>query len=270
MRQELDRLDESHAGRGASFDAKSKDASRTSREVALRQRLVAISLQQRVADPVDTGMRSEMPSDGQCRLAVAWHAQVQRLDPLQQQERAKRSERRPKRSHGFHASFHGEAEIAEGLVEDHSMIATRWCGHLRELAVSPVKLSGLDDDSAHGRAVTAQVLGRGMNYDVGAVLQRSAEKRRSECVVDDQRNACVVRDRPDRRDIEHVELRVADRFRIHSLGFGANRAAKLVRVVGIDEAGGDAELGEGHRKLRIGAAVERARGDDVVAVLRQR
>src|SRR2546421_7810089 len=185
MRQELDRLDESHAGRGASFDAKSKDASRTSREVALRQRLVAISLQQRVADPVDTGMRSEMPSDGQCRLTVAWHAQVQRLDPLQQQERAKRSERRPKRSDGFHASFHGEAEIAEGLVEEHSVIATRWCGHLRELAVSPVKLSGLDDDSAHGRAVTAQVLGRGMNYDVGAVLQRSAQKRRSERVVDD-------------------------------------------------------------------------------------
>src|ERR1700676_4794560 len=49
MRQELDRLDESHAGRGASFNAKSKDASRTSREVALRQRLVAISLQQWVA-----------------------------------------------------------------------------------------------------------------------------------------------------------------------------------------------------------------------------
>src|SRR5580698_470709 len=44
MRQELDRLDKSHAGRGASFDAKSKDASRTSWEVALRQCLVAIAL----------------------------------------------------------------------------------------------------------------------------------------------------------------------------------------------------------------------------------
>src|ERR1700736_4674517 len=63
MRQELDRLDKSHAGRGASFNAKSKDASRTSRKVALRQCLVAISLQQRVADPFDAGMRGEVPSD---------------------------------------------------------------------------------------------------------------------------------------------------------------------------------------------------------------
>src|SRR6266849_3693910 len=37
VRQELDRLDKSHAGRGASLNAKSKDASRTSLAVAMRQ-----------------------------------------------------------------------------------------------------------------------------------------------------------------------------------------------------------------------------------------
>jgi hypothetical protein len=40
-----------------------------------------------------------------------------------------------------------------------------------------------------------------------------------------------------------------------------------LRVVGIDERGVDAELRERDRELRVRAAVERARGDDVVAVL---
>src|SRR6202158_6568308 len=60
MREELDRLDESHAGRGAAFNAKGKDASRTLWKVALRQRLVSVSLQQRVADPIDTRLRGEV------------------------------------------------------------------------------------------------------------------------------------------------------------------------------------------------------------------
>ena len=37
--------------------------------------------------------------------------------------RAERRKYRPERAHGFHAAFHGVAEIAEGLVEDHAMVA---------------------------------------------------------------------------------------------------------------------------------------------------
>src|SRR6185437_522334 len=67
----------------------------------------------------------------------------------------------------------------------------------------------------------------------------------------------------------NVELRITDRLRIDALGVRLDRAAKSLRIVGVDKGGGYAELRKCHGELRIGAAIERARGDDVVAVLRQ-
>src|SRR5450755_566211 len=135
VRQELHRLDESNAGCGASLDAEGQDSSGAVWKIASRHLFIAVSLEQGVAHPFDAGVRREMPRDGQRRLAVARHAQVQRLDSLQQHERAERRKRGSERSHGLHARLHRESEIAEGLVEYDAMIAARRHGHLRKLAV---------------------------------------------------------------------------------------------------------------------------------------
>ena len=150
------------------------------------------------------------------------------------------------------------------------MVAARGLGHLRKVAVVPRELSRLDDDAAHRRAVAAQVLGHRVDDDVGAVLERPAQVRRGERVVDDERNAGAVRDVGQRGDVADVELRIADRLRIDRLGVRLQRGAECGRIVGVDERRVDAELRERDRELRIGAAVERARGDDVVAVARER
>jgi hypothetical protein len=54
--------------------------------------------------------------------------------------------------------------------------------------------------------------------------------------------------------------------------FGARRQRllEIPWILGIDECGVDAELAEGHVELRIGAAVQRARRHDLVAVIEQR
>ena len=57
--------------------------------------------------------------------------------------------------------------------------------------------------------------------DVGAVLERPAQVRRGERVVDDERHAGVVRDRGERRDVADVELRVADRLGVDRLRVAA-------------------------------------------------
>ena len=162
-----------------------------------RERLVAIARQQRIVHPLDRRMRGQVLRHGQRRFAMPRHAQVQRLDALQQQERGQRRQRRTQRAHRLHPRLHREAEVAEGLVEAHAVIAARRLGHLRKLAVVPRKLAGLDQHAAHRGAVAAQVFGHRVDDDVGAVLERPAQVRRRQRVVDDQRNAGRVRDRRD-------------------------------------------------------------------------
>lgn len=77
----------------------------------------------------------------------------------------------------FHPRLHRESEVAEGLVEADAVIAGRRLGHLRELAVVPREAAGFDDDSAHRRAVPAEILGHRIDDDVGAVPDRLAQVR---------------------------------------------------------------------------------------------
>ena len=123
-----------------------------------------------------------------------------------------------------------------------------------------------DDQPERDVVVAAQVLGGGMDDDVGAVLDRPAEVWRSERVVDDQRHAGTMGDVRDGGKVDDVKLRIADRLRVDRFGIGLQRPAEALRLVRIDEGGFDPEIGKGHRELRIRAAVERSCGDDVIAL----
>ena len=64
---------------------------------------------------------------------------------------------------------------------------------------SAMKASERQDDAAEAAALAVDVLGRGIDHDVGAELQRALPDRRREHVVDDQPRAGLVRDLGDRR-----------------------------------------------------------------------
>jgi hypothetical protein len=68
----------------------------------------------------------------------------------------------------------------------------------------------------------------------------------------------------------HVVLRVADRLDVHGLGLVVDGGGDGVGVVAVDEADVDAEAGKRHLELVVGAAVQVAGGDDVVAGLGER
>ena len=74
----------------------------------------------------------------------------------------------------------------------------------------------------------------------------------------------------ERRDVADVELRVADGLGVHRFRARREPASKGIGIVGIDERDVDAELRERGCELRVRPAVERARGDDMVAVAAQR
>ena len=107
--------------------------------------------------------------------------------------------------------------------------------------------------------------------DVGPVLDGAAEEAAgAERVVDDERHAVVVRDVGNPLEVGDVEAGVADRFEVDRLRVLVDQALDGVRVVAVGDVHVEPAAGEGVFKLVVGAAVEVARRDDVVAVLAER
>ena len=61
--------------------------------------------------------------------------------------------------------------------------------------------------------MAADELGRGVDHDVGAVIERPHEVRRRQCVIEHQRDASRMRHRGHGTDVERVQVGIADRLR---------------------------------------------------------
>ena len=113
-------------------------------------------------------------------------------------------------------------------------------------------------------------LRRRMNDEVGAVLDRPAEIRGRQRVVDDQRDACPMRDFGDALDVDDNAAGVGEVLDEDRLALRGQRLAEILRLGRVDEMAGPAELLERQAELRERAAVEIARRDELVAGPHQR
>ena len=183
---------------------------------------------------------------------------------MQQQKRIERRQHRPERAHAFHAAFHGEAEVAKGLEKPHTMVTGRGLGHTRESTVVPREFARFNDDTAHGRAMSADEFGRRMDADGRAPFERLAQVRAGKGVVYEQGHTCLVADRRHGFDVQHIQRRVAQGFCIQRFGFGCDGAGEIFGVRGINEHGLNAQFFEIHAKLRMRAAVQSIGSNDLV------
>ena len=133
---------------------------------------------------------------------------------------------------------------------------------LREIA--PGEIAAVDDQAADRGAVAAEILGRRIDDDRRAVVERPREQRRGG-VVDDQRNAERPADRRHFGDREHGQLRIRQRLGVIGAGPRVGGAAEVLGVGGVDEADFDALVLQRVGEQVPGAAVEVGRRDDVVA-----
>jgi hypothetical protein len=76
-----------------------------------------------------------------------------------------------------------------------------------------------------------------------------------------------VADVGQRAQVDHVAARVADGLGVDGLGAPVDEASERGRVGRVGEPHLDAELGQGVGEQVVGAAVQRAGGDDVVTLL---
>ena len=199
------------------------------------------------------------------------HPHVQGLDAGDRQEGVHRRERRAEIAQRHRPRLGREGEIAEILEELESVIGRFRVGQRRKAAaLRPVEFSRLDHDAAERVSMARQELRGRMNDDVGAVLDRPAQIRGRQRVVDDQRNARLMGDVGDALDVHDNAAGVGEVLDEDRLAFRGQRLAEILRLGRIDEMAGPAELLERQTELRERAAVEVARRDEFVARPHQR
>src|SRR5690606_12800440 len=77
---------EFRTGLGAPLQTEGQDRAGPLRQVLLGQLVRRVAFETGIGDPADLGMGLEKPRNGQSVLAVAFHPQRQRLEPLQEEE----------------------------------------------------------------------------------------------------------------------------------------------------------------------------------------
>ena len=190
MREQLHVRDELHAGVVAALEAEGEHRARALRHVFLGEAVILVARQAGIADPRDLRMLREPFGDRLRVVAMALHAQRQRLDAGEDQERVERRERRAHVAQAEHAAGDGEGEIAERLVQHDAVVFRARLGqHRIALLARPVERAAIDDHAADRVAVAAEKLRQRVHDDVGAVVDRLAEVGRRQRVVDDQRHA---------------------------------------------------------------------------------
>ena len=91
----------------------------------------------------------------------------------------------------------------------------------------------------------------------------------AEGIIDDQRQAVLVRDGCNGIDIGDIAVGVAQSFQIDGLGVGLDGILHLSQIVCVHKGGGDAELGQGVLQQVVAAAVDGLLSHDVVTGLCQ-
>ena len=115
--------------------------------------------------------------------------------------------------------------------------------------------------------MAANPLGEGLDHDGRAILGRTIEVRGRKGVIDKDghRGRQGVGSPDQRRDVRDVHKRVADGLHVPELSLGRGGSDKGVDVVVLDEGGLHAQVTKGVQEDVPGAAVERVRGDYLVA-----
>ena len=163
------------------------------------------------------------------------------------------------------------AEVAERLVEAHAVIALRRLGHHREAGRCPRETSA---DSTMTPPIEVpwppmNLVAECTTMSAPCSIGRQSYGR-GEGVVDDERDAAPRARCAATRSMSSTLITGLPMVSAKTaLVFGRDRPAEVLGIVGIDELRLDAEPAEAHVELRIGAAVERRGGDQLVPGLEQ-
>ena len=150
------------------------------------------------------------------------------------------------------------------------MIALRRTINLWELAVCPVIVSAIDDNTAHSCAVTIYPLGSRINHDVCAPIEWvTQEASRTKGVIHHKWHILTLRHLCQRLQIGHVAGRVAHTLGVDALGLVVNQRLEVLCLLALGDAAVDTQLAQRDTELIVGATIEERRCNDIVTCLCQ-
>ena len=223
-----------HARRVAALQLEGDHAAARA-HLALGQGALREALQARIEHRRHGRMRLQPASDRLGAVAVARHPQRQGLQAAHDQEGGERRHHRA--GHVLYAD------------QPHA-------GHVLDAA---------DGDAAHQVAVTAQILGRRVDDDVGAQGQRPGQHRRGVGVVDHHLGPCVMGDAADGGDVHEAHVRIGRGLEIDDPGLVRDRLGQRLGPGHVDRLQAHAEPGQSIAQEGVGAAIQRLVGDHLVA-----
>ncbi|MPL84436.1 hypothetical protein SDC9_30401 [bioreactor metagenome] len=131
------------------------------------------------------------------------------------------------------------------------------------------ELARAKDDAAQHPAAAVDVLGRGIDDDIGAKRHRTREDRRGEGIVHHHHGADGMGDPGHALDVDHLEPGVRHALEEAHLGVGPHRGAPVRQIGAVDQRHLDAE-GREHLEHMQAGAEHLPRRDDMVARCHQR
>ncbi len=123
------------------------------------------------------------------------------------------------------------------------------------------------DDAAEAAPLAVDMLGRRIDDDMGAELQRLLLQGRGEDVVDDQPRSDRIGKRSDSGDVDHFQRRIGRAFKEEQLGVGPDRLFPVGDVGAVDQRRLDAVFRRQRLDHPAAGAEQRARRHDMVAGL---
>ena len=191
----------------AALDLKCEDGGAAVGEILLIKSVIGMFRQRRMVYILDLRMSSEVFHHLLRVLSMSVQSQGQSLHTLQKQECVEGGDTCAGIAEQDRTDICDECSGADCIIERDAVIAGVGIRDVGILAARlPVKLAGLYDDAAKGCAMAADELGRGMDNNVCAMLNRTDQVRGSKCIVDDQRKAVLVGDFRDRVNVRDIAV----------------------------------------------------------------
>ena len=119
--------------------------------------------------------------------------------------------------------------FAGTLVADHQFLTRE----LRESAIVPVETARIHDHSAKGIAMAGNTLGGGVHHDIGSKFNRTQQIRCGNRIIDNQRNAMLMRKIGKPFDIGNGGAWIGNRLRENRFGVWTNHRFHRREIVDI-------------------------------------
>lgn len=268
-RYQFERVHELDGFFSAAFDAESENAAGNSAlELLLGEFVILVRFEACEIDPGNFRMVLEELGDFQRVFAVFRHPEGERFKPDVQEKSVCRGLDASEVAHQLGGCFDDITLFAKSLAVGETVIGRVGFRYSRELVVVsfPVEVSAVDDRTADSHRMSVHVFCRRMGDDVRTEFKRSAENRRSERIVDDERDAMPVSDVSKFLNVRDATCRIGDCFSEESLCVRTERLVDFFfACIRIDECTFDTELFHGDGKEVVGAAVNRRGADKMVA-----